>query len=166
MKKFVYVVDAVRSTEAGFWSTASKNGNAGERKVLPFRAKNIVSTGKITISADPEEVTYDEKVFNISNEPIRGSITYDGQNVPAGSFVSFALISNNSRIGSMTITSAGTYELRLRPEYQFDWSTNGTDNTINTITIDYQQGGNTYSATVKDLKTLSTATTIALTKQN
>ncbi len=163
LKKFVYVVDAVRSTEAGFWSTASKNGNAGERKVLPFRAKNIVSTGKITISADPEEVTYDEKVFNISNKPITGSITYDGQNVPAGSFVSFALISNNSRIGSMTITSAGNYELRLRPEYQFDWATNGTDNTI---TIDYQQGGNTYSATVKDLKTLSTATTIALTKQN
>ena len=168
LKKFVYVVDAVRSTEAGFWSGSKTTHNSnqidGERKVLPFVAMNIVSTGKITISADPDEVTYDEKVFNISNEPIKGYITYGGTTpVPAGSFVSFALISNNSRIGSMTITSAGTYELRLRPEYQFDWATNGTEDTI---TIDYQVGNETYSATVRDLATLSTNPTINLTKQN
>ena len=167
LEKFVYVVDSDRSDEAAFWSGSKTTHNSnqidGERKVLPFRAKNIVSTGKITISADPEEVTYDEKVFNISNEPITGSITYGGTPVPAGSFVSFALISNNSRIGSMTITSAGTYELRLRPEYQFDWKTNGAEDTI---TIDYQVGNETYSATVRDLATLSTNPTINLTKQN
>ena len=161
--RFYYIVDANRDTEKGYWTnTTSKNGNSGERKVLPFKAKEIVSTGKITISADPEEVTYDEKVFNISNKPITGSITYDGKNVPTGSFVSFALISNNSRIGSMTITSAGSYELRLRPEYEFDWATNGTEDTI---TIDYQVGNETYSATIKDLATLSTTKDIALVKQ-
>ncbi|MBO5398859.1 MAG: hypothetical protein J6A18_01255 [Alistipes sp.] len=164
--RFYYIVDANRDTEKSFWSgfeTMHKSNKiAGERKVLPFKAKEIVSTGKITISADPEEVTYDEKVFNISNKPIEGKITYGGQDVPAGSFVSFALISNNSRIGSMTITSAGSYELRLRPEYEFDWATNGTEDTI---TIDYQIGNETYSATIKDLATLSTTKDIALVKQ-
>ncbi len=166
LNKFVYVVDADRTKEAGFWSGSEtmhkSNKIAGERKVLPFKAKEIVSTGKITISADPEEVTYDEKVFNISNEPITGQITYDGTSVPAGSFVSFALISNNSRIGSMTIKANGSYELRLRPEYEFDWATNGTEHTI---TIDYQVDNETYSATIKDLATLSTNTDIALVKQ-
>lgn len=166
LDKFVYVVDADRTKEAAFWSGSEtmhkSNKIDGERKVLPFKAKNIVSTGKITISADPEEVTYDEKVFNISNKPITGSITYDNTPVPAGSFVSFALISNNSRIGSMTIKANGSYELRLRPEYEFDWATNGTEDTI---TIDYQVGNETYSATIKDLATLSTTKDIALVKQ-
>lgn len=168
LNKFVYEVDADRTEEAAFWSGSKTTHNYsnqidGERKVLPFKAKNIVSTGKITISADPEEVTYDEKVFNISNRPITGSITYDNNTpVPAGSFVSFALISNNSRIGSMTIKANGSYELRLRPEYEFDWDTAaGT----NTITIDYQSGGKTYSAEIEDLAALVANPSINLTLQ-
>ena len=168
--RFVYVVDANRATEAGYWSSTTTahntaaNKKAGERKVLPFKTKSVVSTGEIRISADPDEVIYNEKVFNVSNKPITGSITFGDNetyqaNVPAGEFVSFALVSDNSRIGSLTVTADGRYELRLRPEYQFNWGTvSDPDNSPNKVTIDYTvTDGSTatyYSATFNSLAAL------------
>ena len=44
------------------------------------------------------------------------------RDVPRNAFVSFERVSNGTRIGSMTITADGEYELRLRKEYAFNWS--------------------------------------------
>ena len=172
---FWYKVSANRDEEKAFWDATaphsvvgeatttahSNNGRKklGERKVLPFKTKSgqIVTAGEIRISADTEKVIYDEKVFNITNLPITGSITYGdttGQEnqVPAGAFVSFSLDKDNSRIGSIAVTSAGRYELRLRPEYQFTWN-NHPINIDYTITA--QNGEKTYySATFENLSDL------------
>lgn len=43
--------------------------------------------------------------------------------MPAGAFVAFERASNNSRIGVVTVTAGGKYELRLRKEYAFNWYT-------------------------------------------
>lgn len=171
--RFVYVVDADRAKEANFWGNEdaykakSIRATAGERKVLPFKTKSVVSAGEIRISADPDEVIYDEKVFNVSNKPITGKITYGideehQTNVPAGSFVSFALTSDNSRIGSLIVKADGQYELRLRPEYQFNWESDE-------ITIDYvaTNGSPTYySATFPNLDTLFSGSDIKLIEEN
>ena len=174
--RFVYVVDANRSTEATFWGedaeyqAKSTRATAGERKVLPFKTKStkIVTAGEIRISADAEEVIYDEKVFHVTNTPITGTITYgeDGGNqtsVPAGAFISFAVDSDNSRIGSITVKENGQYELRLRPEYQIKWE----DQPINiTYTVETTIDGNTtytyYSYQVADLEALFESPSIQL----
>ena len=51
-----------------------------------------------------------------------GEYAADGvKDVPVGAFVSFERVGNNSRIGSVTVTADGRYELRLRREYEFNW---------------------------------------------
>ena len=166
---FWYKVSDNRATEFAFWSgeeykAKSTRATAGERKILPFKTNKIVSAGEIRIYADEEEVIYDEKVFNVTNTPISGTITY-GEDaepghqtaMPAGAFVSFALESDNSRIGSITVTSDGNYELRLRPEYKFNWSGES-------IIVAYRDGTTVYSAKITDLETLFSSTALQLTK--
>ncbi len=163
---FWYQVEADREKEAKIWDgekykAKSARATAGERKILPFKTNKIVSAGEIRIYADEEEVIYDEKVFHVTNTPISGTITYgeDAKNqtdIPAGAFVSFALESDNSRIGSITVTSAGHYELRLRPEYKFNWSGES-------IIVAYRDGTTVYSTKITDLATLFNNTDIQLT---
>ena len=167
--RFVYVVDGNRNYEATFWGNGEANkakstrAIKGERKVLPFKTNKIVSAGEIRIYADEEEVIYDEKVFHVTNTPISGTITYgedegDQTAIPAGAFVSFALESDNSRIGSITVTSDGEYELRLRPEYKFNWSGES-------IIVAYRINETTvYSTKITDLATLFNNPAIQLTK--
>lgn len=163
--RFVYRVDADRATEATFGIAQALTGEkvANERRVLKFKTKDAVSAGDIIISSNEEQVVYHSKTFNVVNKPIAGDITY-GDNassqtaVPANQFVSFSLVKNGSRIGSVTVTSAGKYELRLRKEYQFNWEGDKVE-------LYTSIGGVYYKAEFADVKTLFTAPTIQMIKQ-
>ena len=174
--KFYYVVDADRTAESTFWKELNIDGTTtlhsddtqrreGERKVLPFKTKsnNIVVDNKIVITSEIEEVVYDEAVFNVSNAPITGTITYGADdsnqsNVPAGAFVVFELTRNNSRIGSLSVGDNGEYTLKLRPEYDFNWSDDEFE-------ITYENSGNYYSKKYNGLNSLFTSPDIKLIKE-
>lgn len=130
--RFIYTVEADRETERTFGTgSAMKTDNTsgvdqtGERKTLPFKSSSIVSAGDIVISSNKEKVVFFDKTFKVSNTPISGTLKYgtNKQNVPRSAFVSFERTRNNSRIGSVTVTADGQYELRLRKEYTFNWYT-------------------------------------------
>ena len=129
--RFIYTVDADRENERqyGYGTVINSDGTgadqAGERKTLPFKTSSIVSAGDIVISSNKEKVVFFDKTFKVSNTPISGTLKYgtNEQNVPRSAFVSFERTRNNSRIGSVTVTADGQYELRLRKEYTFNWYT-------------------------------------------
>lgn len=128
--RFIYTVDANRETERGYGNNDvinkdNTNGvnQAGERKTLPFKTSSIVSVGDIVISSNKEKVVFFDKTFTVSNTPISGTLKYAGADVPRNAFVSFERTRNGSRIGSVTVTADGRYELRLRKEYTFNWYT-------------------------------------------
>lgn len=132
--RFVYHVDANREIERNNGSTVAKltdglaTSQAGERKVLSFKTKNIVTAGEITISADESKVVYYTKTFKIQNQSIIGTLQYrkDGttiESIPAGAFVPFEMEPTYNRIGTVSITEGGRFELRLRSEYKYDWNT-------------------------------------------
>lgn len=142
--RFIYTVDANRETERqyGYGTVINSDGTGanqtGERKTLPFKTSSIVSAGDIVISSNKEKVVFFDKTFKVSNTPISGTLKY-GTNglVPRSAFVSFERTRNGSRIGAVTVISNGTYELRLRKEYEFNWYTDevefhyeGTDGTM------------------------------------
>lgn len=129
--RFIYTVDANRETERqyGYGTVINSDGTGanqtGERKTLPFKTSSIVSAGDIVISSNKEKVVFFDKTFKVSNTPISGTLKYgtNGLNVPRSAFVSFERTRNGSRIGSVTVTADGRYELRLRKEYTFNWYT-------------------------------------------
>ena len=132
--RFVYHVDANREIERNSGSIVAKltdglaTSQAGERKVLTFKTKNIVTAGEITISADESKVVYYTKTFKIQNQSITGTLQYrkDGatiESIPAGAFVPFEMEPTYNRIGTVSITEGGQFELRLRSEYKYDWNT-------------------------------------------
>ena len=145
--RVIYTVDASRKSErAHFTGSALATDNAkldlfrkpvkdddgaavssvvqtGERKVIPFKTKQIVSAGSITLSSDESKVVYYTKTFDINNTPITGNLVYgpsDAQ-VPAGTFVPFST-ADGTRIGIVAVKENGTFELRLRAEYDFTWN--------------------------------------------
>lgn len=143
--RFIYTVDADRETERqyGYGTVINSDGTeanqTGERKTLPFKTSSIVSAGDIVISSNKEKVVFFDKTFKVSNTPISGTLKYgtNGLNVPRSAFVSFERTRNGSRIGAVTVTANGQYELRLRKEYTFNWYTDevefhyeGTDGTM------------------------------------
>jgi len=165
--RFVYTVEANRETERGFgFDNVAKTDETGEvnqdgeRKHLPFKVKSAVSAGNITVSSDEEMVVYFAKTFKVTNTPISGSIQYKkggvDTNVPNRAFVSFELVRNNNRIGSVAVTAEGRYELRLRKEYNFNWQ-------ADEVEFRYQIDGVTYSATMGSLDTLFKNPDIVLT---
>lgn len=130
--RFIYTVDANRENERNYGSNDVINkdntsgvNQAGERKTLPFKTSSILSAGDIVISSNKEKVVFFDKTFKVSNTPISGTLKYgtNGQNVPRSAFVSFERTRNGSRIGAVTVTADGLYELRLRKEYTFNWYT-------------------------------------------
>ena len=168
--RFVYRVDATYGYERGFWTGQlplirdDKVGNlaSGDRKTIYFKKKSIVSEGEITISANPDHVTYHSKTFNVSSAPIQGRIGYQPAGdvepipLPVAQFVSFTRIHDGARIGSLTVRSMNEdapdaptfYELRLRAEYEYYWENDP-------IQVMSQIGGKDYySAIISDLKTL------------
>ena len=159
--RFIYTVDANREQERkfGIADALSKDGTTGvqqtgERKRLPFKVKNVVSAEDIVISSDEKEVVYFAKTFRVSNSSITGTLKYktnDGSthDVPHNSFVPFERTSNNSRIGAITVTADGQYELRLRKEYAFNWNTDKVE-----LRFENPTDKIIYSATVDNLATL------------
>ena len=122
---YVYHVNANREEEAQAWSgTAIQSNTSGERKVITFTTKDIVTEGDIVIYTNPDVVSYKTKTFNVTNAPIQGTIIYNETDVPKGTFVSFSREFDGSRIGSITVTENGEYQLRLRKEYEFTWDQN------------------------------------------
>ena len=115
------------------------------------------------LSSQEEEVVYYRKTFKLNNNSIKGSIKYGDTpsstltNVPARSFVPMERTYDNTRIGSMTITSDGQYELRLRGEYDFNWYTDE-------IQFEYTVGDTVYTAKYSSLNDLMTSKDIVLVK--
>lgn len=166
--RFVYTVDADRDTERNYGTGAAVGTDptpgvdqSGERKTLPFRTSSIVSAGNIVISSNEEQVVFFSKTFNVSNASIEGSLKYRDAtgaeyDVPRNAFVSFERVRNNSRIGSMTLTADGHYELRLRKEYTFNWYTDEVE-------LRYEDdNGNAYRRTYTNLAGLFAASDIVL----
>jgi hypothetical protein len=162
---YKYTVDANRTTEAENWYeyALQSNNEKGERKVITFKTKEIVTEGDIVIYTDPEKISYKTKTFNVTNAPISGTITYsDGTTVttvPKGQFVSFSRELDGSRIGSVTVTADGQYQLRLRKEYEFTWNQNDP------VKFYAKIGGSYYSATLNNLATLDATPNITLVKE-
>lgn len=143
--RVIYTVDADRETERTYFpstSALSADGalldlfrnpttvnQTGERKVIPFKTKKIVSAGDITISSDEDVVVYYRKNFKVQNTSITGKLHFrkDGTTVtsiPAGSFVPFETVQSYNRIGTVAIDQEdGSFELRLRSEYEYLWET-------------------------------------------
>lgn len=156
IEKFVYVVSASKAEE----DTYGTNG----RKTLPFKTKptQIVTAGEITISADPEMITYNTNKFKVYNNSITGEMKYGADvasatnDVPTSAFVPMERVSDNTRIGSVSVNSNGQYELRLRGEYNFNWYSDK-------IQFEYlASDGNTYRAEVASLDALYNNPSIVL----
>ena len=126
---------------------------AGERKSIPFRTKNIVSAGDITISSDEDIVVYYRKNRRIQNSSITGKLMFrengtSVKEVPAGSFVPFEAVPSYNRIGTIAVEQAdGTFELRLRSEYEYSWTTGR-------VKFQYTADGKTYEKTFTSLSNL------------
>ena len=103
----------------------------GERKLLPFKKRSITAGGDIRITTNKEQIVYWDKTFNVETEHIRGNIYYkkDGVNypVPKDAFVAFVRLRTGARIGVVTITDDGKFELNLHDEYQFAWEDDSID---------------------------------------
>lgn len=158
--RFVYKVDADRDNERNYFPDSkvineddTPNVNqTGERKTLHFTTKSIVSAGDIVISSNEEQVVFYSKTFRVTNKSMGGNIYYTDESgsrqpIPSGAFVAFERVSNSSRIGAVTVTADGQYELRLRKEYTFDWYTNP-------VQFHYELNGKVYHCTYGSLSDL------------
>jgi len=135
--RFIYTVEADRAAERAYGKGAAQNadtaaagGQDGERKILPFRVNSVASAGDIVISSNEEQIIYYDKTFRVTNESIKGKIVYEAEDaggatkfvdVEADMFVAFERVTNSNRIGSVTMTADGEFELRLRKEYPLNW---------------------------------------------
>ena len=134
-------------------NTLDANVNqTGERKTLHFTTKSIVSAGDIVISSNEEKVVFYSKTFRVTNKSMGGNIYYEDESgnrqpILSGEFVAFERVSNSSRIGAVTVTEEGQYELRLRKEYTFDWYTNP-------VQFHYELNGKVYHCTYESLSDL------------
>lgn len=171
--RFIYTASRDREKERKYGTDEALNQDdtegvdqSGERKVLPFVTNTAVSAGDIVISSDQEQVVFYSKTFRVTNSSITGTLKYKDDNgaeqvVPAGAFVAFERVSNNSRIGAVTVTADGQYELRLRKEYAFNWYTDQ-------VQFHYELNGKVYHghADGGTLADLFNNTNITLTPEN
>ena len=155
--RFVYHVSASRDAERSGSLTATKDTKAtvsqvGERKSIPFKTKSIVSAGDIVISSDESKVVFYQKRFRVHNSYMTGTIQYlkDGvaRNIPAGSFVPFEMEPTYNRIGTVSVSNNGKFELRLRSEYRYDWMTDR-------VKFQYVEDGVIYEASFTNLNSLN-----------
>ncbi|MBQ1178910.1 MAG: hypothetical protein IIX50_07745 [Bacteroidaceae bacterium] len=194
--RFVYTVSRTREAERAFGYARAHNTDAstsrhdnfgrleagitidqeGERKCLPFKKNSITSKGDIVISSNKEKVVYWDKTFKVRTEHITGAIYYEKEGtrhpIPHNDFVAFVRLRTGARIGVVTITEDGQFELNLRDEYQFDWQDDPidlyyTDGDGVTYNFNYTENG---SAKPVDLDLLYTLVAnkepIVLTKGN
>lgn len=127
---------------------------SGERKVIPFRTKQIVSAGDIRISSQEDVVVYYPKRFRVTNSSMTGRLMYmkDGVAVPvpAGSFVPFEVAPSYNRIGTVAIADGGVFELRMRAEYEYSWA-------VDVVKFQYTEGGVIYEQSYDSLAELYNA---------
>lgn len=135
----------------------------GERKSLPFKKTAITAGGNIYITTDKDRIVFWDKTFNVDTEHIEGEIYYmkDGQPlpVPQDAFVAFVRLRTGARIGVVTITQSGAFELNLRDEYQFAWDDDSidfyyTDSEGVTYNFNYMENGVAKSVDLNLLYTL------------
>ena len=123
----------------------------GERKIIPFRTKNIVSAGDIRISSQEDVAVYYPKRFRVTNASMKGRLLYlkDGVEVPvpAGSFVPFEIAPSYNRIGTIAIADGGSFELRLRAEYVYSWA-------VGIVKFQFNDGASIYEAEYDSLAEL------------
>lgn len=161
--RFIYHVDASREAERAFGDASLAaaadvlaDNQSGERKLIPFRTKTIVSAGDITISSDESKVVFYQKRFRVHNSSIIGRLQYqtaDGPvDVPAGAFVPFEVEPTYNRIGTVDVSSGGQFELRLRGEYNYDWN-------IDDVKFQFTIDGQVYEKTFTSLSALESALT-------
>ncbi len=149
--RFIYTVERERSAERQYGFAPAHNKDAstsgydefgrlitnitvnqeGERKCLPFKKTSITVGGDIMISSQTDEVVYWEKRFSIDTRHIMGDIYYEKSGtryaVPKDAFVAFVRLRTGARIGVITITENGKFDLNLREEYQFAWEDDSID---------------------------------------
>ena len=134
--RFLYHVAAGRTSERSYGAAAAlaldskaDGGQTGERKVIPFKTKSIVTAGDVTLSADESKIVYYRKTFTIQNKSITGTLQYRDKatgnlmDIPYEAFVPFEVKPTYNRIGTVTVEQHGQFELRLRKEYKYDWNT-------------------------------------------
>ena len=174
--RFIYTVDRYRENERlyGFVEAHNKDNatmyyddygrrmsgdpanQAGERKKLPFKKEAITVDGDIVISSDPEDVVYWTKRFTVDTRNIMGEIYYKKNDqelpipIPKDAFVAFVRLRTGARIGVVSITEDGKFELNLRDEYQFTWTddyidfyytVNNSDGSQTTYTLNLTDNG-------------------------
>ena len=168
--RFIYTVDREREKEREYGDYEAFNkdeatsaydeygriitnyraNQTGERKSLPFKKTAITIGGDIEISSDREKVVFWEKRFSVDTENLKGKIYYqkDGRQypMPKDAFVAFVRLRTGARIGVVTITQDGEFELNLRDEYQFTWEDDSidfyyTDSDGKVYTFNYTENG-------------------------
>jgi hypothetical protein len=173
--RVIYTVDASRKVERKYFAGSAlvadnakldlfrnpitdDDGNAvstvdqsGERKVIPFKTNQVVSAGSITLSSDQSKVVYYSKTFDIINSSMTGKLTYGPSStaVPAGTFVPFST-EDGTRIGVVSVKNDGTFELRLRAEYNFTWDSSP-------VKFEAKIGATEYKAQFNSLAELATS---------
>ena len=149
--RFIYTVEREREQEALYGYAPAHNKDVatvaldnfgrvvtgvtinqeGERKSLPFKKSVITTNGDIMISSDSEKVVFWEKKFSVDTRHIKSEIYYEKGGVryplPKNAFVAFVRLITGARIGVVTISMDGEYELNLRDEYQFAWEDDSVD---------------------------------------
>jgi hypothetical protein len=149
--RFIYTVSKKRADEKTFGFAPAHNSDlatsryddyggivpnvsidqTGERKCLPFIKTSITSKGDITITSDKDKVVYWDKTFKVHTEHMTGSIYYQKGEaqypVPHDAFVAFVRMRTGARIGVVTLTENGKFELNLRDEYRFEWNDDPID---------------------------------------
>jgi hypothetical protein len=193
--RFIYTVSKKREDERAFGFDPAHNKDeatfryddyggvvpnvtidqSGERKCLPFKKTSITAGGDIVISSNKDKVVYWDKTFKVKTEHIIGTIKYKKEGVqdpipiPHNAFVAFVRQRTGARIGVVTITSDGNFELNLRDEYQFNWEDDPidlyyTDGDGVTYNFNYTEKGAAKSVDLELLYTLTNSnTTIVLT---
>ena len=74
-----------------------------------------------------------DKTFNVDTKHITGEIYYTKEGnqlpipIPKDAFVAFVRLRTGARIGVVTISESGKFELNLREEYQFAWEDDSID---------------------------------------
>ena len=149
--RFIYTVSKKRADEKGFGYAEAHNKDlatsryddyggivpnvtidqTGERKLLPFKKTSITSMGDISISSNKEKVVFWDKTFEVKTEHMKGTLKYqkDGQvlDITHDAFVAFVRLRTGARIGVVTLTENGQFELNLRDEYRFEWDDDPID---------------------------------------
>ena len=194
--RFIYTVSKKRSDERAFGFADAHNKDVatyryddyggvvpnvtidqtGERKSLPFKKTSITSKGDISITSNKEKVVYWDKTFKVKTEHMIGEIYYEkgGERhpVPHDAFVAFVRLRTGARIGVVTLTTDGKFELNLRDEYNFGWEDDPIDFYYKDKTdgkvynLNYTEGGEKKTVDLDKLYTLlESDTSIVLTEQ-